>query len=225
MADLEFLRRAKKLRARAQRTESELDGFITAVEEDRFFAEFSRDSQPAFLLERDDSVSIQVVLPDGKYSFESTILSAEDERTFVRVVFGAPRRLEKTQLRQYARETILLPVKFTCAGPTPSPRGAVAPAIVISGNTLDLSAGGARIHVEKFKGQRPSLGTVGRMEITLTPKEPVIQGEAKVVWIKSSNDASLQFAVEFQLISDRSRDRIVRFIFSHQAEMRKRGLA
>src|SRR5690606_13227054 len=84
---------------------------------------------------------------------------------------------------------------------------------------LDLSGGGLLLHVPAY---RPlPLGVGHRVRITLPLRHEAIQVRGQVVRAIACEDGSARYAVEFQEISERDRDRIIGFVLQEEVRQRK----
>ncbi|MGC8971019.1 MAG: flagellar brake protein [bacterium] len=125
--------------------------------------------------------------------------------------------IERVQRRNYVRIPILLNVMYRIKGKEK----------IYNTYTKDVSGGGIKIILpEPLKIQDV---LQGRLE--LLPPEFQIDFEGEVVWIDKEEKVNnnkleeiLYAGVEFTLIDEKERERLIRFLFCYQRDLIKKGL-
>jgi len=147
------------------------------------------------------------------YSFSTKIL----QRIAVPIhmfVLEMPNSIAKFQRRNFVRVPALYPASFqTVSGEGLSDS--------FKGTMLDLSGGGIRFLTEEYVED----GSILYVQSELPNGD--MQTQVRVIRTEKIEDSKPQrycVATEFHEISERDRDRIIRFIFEIQRMMRKKGL-
>lgn len=173
----------------------------------------------------DTPVTVLYNDPSSLYRFETEVRSQAAKPT-AQLYLKAPLEVERTQRREFVRWEMRIPVTIAWLEDHPVGQVAEAEPEIWTAQSLDISAGGLLIQSEK----RMLPGHQVRIRFDL-PDGP-IQAEARVVRSYEEEEALLdgvcqlpcRVALSFTRISPRQQDRIVRFIFNEQREMRKKGL-
>lgn len=161
-------------------------------------------------------VNISYIDSTATYSFDSIIVSRYNkELPVIRV--KKPTEVKRTQRRNFVRFDTKLKVSFNIV------RNEIADyEQTYSGQTVDISGGGimlattATINKEDIVDliiNIPNIGNISAMGKVVRVMEKNIQGHE-----------ILLLGIDFIVIEERDRDKIVRFIFEKQREMRQRGL-
>lgn len=126
--------------------------------------------------------------------------------------------LGKSQLRDYARVPDMLPVKFRVLDPT-TKRGMK----VVEATTRNISGGGLLVLVARE--DRPLAGEELDLELSLSGVESVrCRGVAiRLDPIENIHD-TFEMAVRFTNIEEQERKRIIKRVYSREADLRRAGL-
>jgi len=124
--------------------------------------------------------------------------------------------IERVQRRNYVRVPILLNVMYRVKGDEK----------IYTTSTKDLSGGGMKIVLPEMLKIRDIL----QVRLELPSPESPIDCEGKVVWIDTEeilNNNKLEkisyAGVEFTLIDEKERERLIRFLFNYQRSLIKKG--
>lgn len=160
----------------------------------------------------------------GRYEAETEVLGhSRTEPPFV--FLAAPTVWRKVQLRNYVRVQATLPV--ACRRVEEDGQEGEA----FQAETQDISGGGLRLILKS-----PLKAGAALQVLLHLPEGPVFAG-GKVEWVGIPGGQPLMegetvksgepvvAGIRFTEIDERDRDRIVRFVFQRQAEMRRKGLA
>ena len=161
---------------------------------------------------------IRVSYYDDKatYSFDSAVID-RNMGTLLQISIDRPISIRRTQRRNFVRINTKLPVSYTIISDE-LPEAAYSQ----QGITLDVSGGGIRFQTSLFLPE----GTVLELKIDVQGLGQIL-ALGKVVRTISSGgkDAnSYLIGVQFMIIGEKERDKIIRHIFDKQRELRQRGL-
>lgn len=128
-------------------------------------------------------------------------------------ISGPPYDLKKVQLRSFVRLPVTLPLTLSI----PSDETDEAP---VGTTTRDLSGGGLQLILKK----RLPVGTILRLTLQIPGFSPVA-ATATVVRVEQPPDTNIFWiAVKFSQITEKDREKIIKFIFKKQCELRQKGL-
>ncbi|MHB8170458.1 MAG: flagellar brake protein [Thermincolia bacterium] len=161
---------------------------------------------------------IRVSYYDDKatYTFDSAIID-RNMGTLLQISIERPSSIKRTQRRNFVRINTKLPVSYTII--SDELPGAAHPQ---QGTALDVSGGGIRFQTSLFLPE----GTVLELKIDVQGLGQ-ISALGKVVRTISSGEKdanSYVIGVQFMIIEEKERDKIIRHIFDKQRELRQRGL-
>lgn len=143
------------------------------------------------------------------YTFTSTIVGIETGPP-PQLIIKYPAQLDRIQRRQFVRLQSLIPVKVELL---------TAPEISYQAHAINISAGGVYLLMEK--------NCLTGTEIYLTlqkPSLPKILGKVLRSYPSEDGDGLWEWAVKYVDITEGERDKIIKFIFARQLELRRRGL-
>ncbi|MDR3592776.1 MAG: PilZ domain-containing protein [Negativicutes bacterium] len=128
-------------------------------------------------------------------------------------ISGLPFDLKKVQLRSFVRLPVALPVTYQI-----NIEGADEPPARTS--TRDLSGGGLQLIIKR------SLPPGTTIDLALDiPEFGPITAKGAVVRVDRPQDTNVFWvAIKFILISEKDREKIIKFIFKKQLELRQKGL-
>lgn len=150
------------------------------------------------------------------YSFDGAIVDrVNDPRPLFTVAY--PKEVKRIQRRSFVRCDVRFPLTFHKLSPTMEVLLKDQKAIV-----EDVSGGGLRLETET----QLELGDLLDIYLDLPNKDKVIAlGKVVRVFPKPSAKPELfSIGVFFEFIEERDRDKIMRFIFEKQRELRQKGL-
>lgn len=145
------------------------------------------------------------------YTFSSVIIKriALPIPTFI---IEYPVKIDRIQRRQYVRIPIVMPFKFQIVEPEGLGQEK-------RGYTIDMSGGGVMF---KYKERIPEKTL---LIIYLKIEDEDMELPATVVrYTKETERNHYKICVEFKDISERTRDKIIRYLFNIQRQMREKGL-
>ena len=145
------------------------------------------------------------------YSFSSVIINriAVPVPTFV---IEHPNKIHRIQRRQYVRLTISTPFDYYVLEKEGLSK-------VHKGCMIDLSGGGIQF---KSKNNLPP-NTIIVIKITMGNTDTELSASV-IRSIEAEETDHYKISAEFHEISEKTRDKIIRYIFDLQREMRKKGL-
>lgn len=125
--------------------------------------------------------------------------------------------IKKVQRRSFFRIQAAVPVQFRCL----KDLGSISYDEFMEATTKDISGGGILLLLKK---EIPK-DTILEMKIRLNEKT-IVPAVGRVVFVKEGKDKDKrrEVAVEFMVIEDRDREKIVKFVFQTQLEQRKKEL-
>ncbi|MGB4071147.1 MAG: flagellar brake protein [bacterium] len=147
--------------------------------------------------------------PTALYTFTTSVVGDLNYPT-PQLIIKYPTEIARCQRRRFVRIEVLIPASVELPD---------APDNSLLGNVVDLSAGGAKLVMNKSC----SPGTV--VKLTLL-QEPYLETEAQVLRVEpvAGQRSRWEWAVEFIGLTEQERDNIIKFIFAMQREMRRKGL-
>lgn len=149
--------------------------------------------------------------PRGKFEAMAEVVEGQGE-AFGWVTLSRPATWNRQELREFVRVPLTLQGQVERQG-----LGGWSKPVTVQ--ILDLSGGGLLLHVPAY---RPlPLGVGHRVRITLPLRHEAIQVRGQVVRAIACEDGSARYAVEFQEISERDRDRIIGFVLQEEVRQRK----
>ncbi|BAS27520.1 flagellar brake protein [Limnochorda pilosa] len=149
--------------------------------------------------------------PKGKFEAETEVLERKDP-VAGRLALERPASWERHQLREFVRIPLMMRVQV-------ERRTGDAWSKAVPVSAIDLSGGGLMLHVPAYETLR--LGRGHWLRITLALPQGAIQVQGDVVRVIPAEDGSTRYAVRFQQISERDRDRIIGFVLQEEIRQRK----
>ncbi|MDK2784234.1 MAG: hypothetical protein PWQ41_801 [Bacillota bacterium] len=153
----------------------------------------------------------------GRIAFSSEVVARKFFPDPLLIV-SRPEVLEKVQRRSFVRLEASLPAvvrvyEATAGGPGQAMEE-------VKTYTLDVSGGGALLAFPH------ALPPETPLELTISLPDEKISCQAKVKRVEegTASDRPARLGVEFTAISPRDQDKIVKFIFERQRELRQKGL-
>jgi len=150
------------------------------------------------------------------YTFEAEVIS-QSSGLKPTVTVSRPISIRRTQRRNFVRLDSKLPVSFVV----------INDELVEAGNpqrgtTLDISGGGIRFETSEHLPE----GTVLDLNIELsgTGKVSALGKVVRAVASGNKGKNTYVIGVQFMIIEEKERDKIIRYIFDKQRELRQRGL-
>ncbi|MFH1538195.1 MAG: PilZ domain-containing protein [bacterium] len=153
------------------------------------------------------------------YKFKTRIKDRKMAGDMMLVLFRpGPGAVEKTKQRSYFRLNVSLPMQYRFM------RDEVTPISNFkSGKILDLSGGGCL-----FESKKPiEKGSTVEVNLELSEDEEPVNAVAKIGFTKKDNksgEEAMLNGAEFLVISEKERDKIIRFIFAQQRNLVKKGI-
>lgn len=160
---------------------------------------------------------------DSSYEFEAEILARHREPIPV-LVITKPSSVTRVQRREAFRLDVSVPVKYRTVDPA-APEG-TAETTERTGRTRDLSEGGALIiSDEPDDADSVARGRHLLAAFAIPDDQPPVEARCQVVRSTPQTGGRRAMAVRFVVISQRSKDRIVSYLFRIQRERIRRGIA
>jgi len=158
----------------------------------------------------------RIVINGAVFSFDSIFLDKRLEPFPVWIV-SLPENIDKIQQRAFVRLSTKLPVSIVCLDNNQNGEEVEIPAW-----TRDISGGGMQLVVRKPL----KVGSNLHLTFRLLPDDPQIEAVAKVIRIEHPQpDRDIYWVgVNFVVIAEKDRSRIIRYIFQKQIEYRRRGI-
>jgi c-di-GMP-binding flagellar brake protein YcgR len=150
------------------------------------------------------------------YSFESHVISL-NRLTPATVTLGEPYDFKRTQRRNFVRLEVNLDIAFTPTDEDFRPVGGTC-----SGTTLDLSGGGTKFVCNTML----KYGDILDATVYLSGNDSVKAMGRVTRFVETPANLKQKYSVglEFTVIEEVERDKIIKFIFNRQIELRKKGL-
>jgi c-di-GMP-binding flagellar brake protein YcgR len=160
-----------------------------------------------------EGTSLEVTFSDAwsAYSFNSVILNrfSEPIPTFI---IKYPEKINKIQRRKFVRIPVVRPLKYKVYQEQEDGEEKI-------GSMKDLSGGGLRFQ------SREDLPLKTKLEIRTNMDAEDLEVPGLVIRCIKDEDTDLfNISIEFQDISEKTRDQIVGYVFKIQREMRRKGL-
>ena len=162
--------------------------------------------------------TVKVIYTDQMaiYSFLSQVISL-NRQNLPTVILGEPYDLQRIQRRNFVRLEATLNIIITQVDEDYKPAGET-----FSGTTVDLSGGGAMFLCNTVLKCGDSLATM----VYLSDNDSVKALGRVTRFVENLPNAKHKYSVgiEFTVIEESERDKIIKFIFNRQRELRKKGL-
>jgi c-di-GMP-binding flagellar brake protein YcgR len=153
------------------------------------------------------------------YSFSSTVLSiAREPLPMLLLAQPEPKKVTRIQRRDFVRVPAILPVEFGIISPDQD----LTAIKTYKANTIDISGGGLKLLTNILVKERDLL------QLTL-----FLEGEAMIlsgiviranIEVEEDNPKPASVGVQFVNIHESDRDKVVKFVFDWQRQMRRKGL-
>lgn len=168
-------------------------------------------------LGRGDIITVYYWTQTAGYSFTTRVIKTGFRR-IPTITVERPREMKRIQRRNYLRIPAILPITFSVLEDLEH----VSRLEIYRGETIDISGGGVM-----FKSPIKLTEDVClEMEITL-PRKGTVNVGGRVVRIREKLGKSgpeFFVGVDFSVIDESDRDKIIGFVFQRQREMRRKGL-
>ncbi len=169
--------------------------------------------QKPLVMEAGTDLNVVYAVDEVAYKFSSQVLREDLNGQVPLLIIKRPERIERHQRRNWVRMRTTLTVHCAAARLLQPEEEAT----LLTGKILDLSGGGILLEVET--DCRP--GDQLLLTIHLPDGEMKCLGEVRRILGK---DGSHAYGIQFLLIGEKDRDRIVRYIFQMQRNLRQKGL-
>ncbi len=150
------------------------------------------------------------------YNFETTILEVSGVSR-LNIVITLPDKVNRTQRRNYVRIDVRLPLEYYRLKD-----GLATNFTNYQTTTKDISGGGLRFTSDFLIALGTELETI--IDIPGQGKINAIAQVVRCIPTGRGNVVKYSIGVEFTLIEKKDRERIIRYLFEHQRELRKKGL-
>lgn len=169
------------------------------------------DKREAVPLKIGEKVTVSYTLGTKFYTFPSEVIAVNKGHQQT-ITLSWPRKIEHIQRRNFLRVKAEIPVTFALDGGVD----------IYHASTLDISGGGALIK------SPVQLQINDKLDMQLTiPDRGVIDTEGRVVRCEVSKGPGGQFfmvGVDFTVINERDRERIIGYVFERERYFNKRRL-
>ncbi|NPV28226.1 MAG: hypothetical protein HPY58_00950 [Firmicutes bacterium] len=168
-------------------------------------------------LRKGDTITVNYWGQTGSYSFTTRVIKTQVQQVPV-IIAERPREVTRIQRRNYLRIPVALPLTFSILEDLEH----AARSEIFRAETVDLSGGGVMIK------SPVKLSKDEYLEIELTlPRKGTINLVGRVVRTQETKDQGGLFylvGIDFVVIDESDRDRIIAFVFERQRELRRKGL-
>ncbi len=167
-------------------------------------------------LPRGTEVTISFFDQVAVYSFDCLIMSYEIKPIPI-IELGSPINSKRVQRRNFVRLDTKIPMYYSRLNESLLPVSEKFDA-----TTIDISGGGMMFSTK----HQVELGEMLEIRVCFSADNFVtaIGTAIRVIPINSSKVQTLSVGVEFTIIEEGERDKIIRYIFNQQRELRQRGL-
>jgi c-di-GMP-binding flagellar brake protein YcgR len=156
-----------------------------------------------------DRLLVKLFTSSGVYSFESAVV----ESSGAGYVLRKPKQVDRIQRREFLRIPEALSVRFVY-------RTTPFHAREVRCTSVDISGGGLRLRPEAPLMRPPKIGAHADISFALAPGEPTISCKSRIVRYQ---DEGAQLSVQFLLLEEKDRARLVRFVNARHAELQRRA--
>lgn len=187
---------------------------IQNVDKKYFYVDIPYQKATPLILNKGEQVKVQMFLPSERIGFKSTVTGMHVDNIPLFILLK-PEQYNRIQQRRFVRIPVMMDA-FYAEVPIEADK---TPRFVKT-NTLDLSAGGLRIKVDK---EYPS-GTILLLKFTLQAvrMEHEITVAGKVArTFKVDQAGTIHAAMEFTEITSRQQDLIMNFIMNKMSSARR----
>lgn len=165
---------------------------------------------------------VETCTPDGPLVFDTEVVRLRT-RGVPLLICAMPEHYDHTQRREYVRLPDSLSVALRSIG---EDHGEESQRKTVELHTHDVGGGGMRV-VLRWQGEEapPETDEVLDAEIHLPPQKTKICTKARIVRMEGPDDTGrLQVGLQFVDIQERDRERLIRYLYRRQRELRQRGL-
>jgi len=155
-------------------------------------------------------VHLSYVLDKGRFSFKSVILDRVKDPLPMLVV-QYPEAIFRQELRAFFRVDTRIPVKVMATVKS----GESASVKIIDAKIVDISGGGMRLFSEIKMEKNDTI------EIYLQGSIEKLESLKALVMRSTKRDGMFETGVRFEDLSSSDRDKIVKYVFKRQVELRK----
>ncbi|MDH7576742.1 MAG: PilZ domain-containing protein [Bacillota bacterium] len=170
-------------------------------------------------LRKGDPITVNYWGQTAGYSFTTKVIETRFKRVLPVIIVERPKKVTRIQRRNFLRIPAVLPLTFSILE---GPERVSRPEIFHT-ETVDLSGGGAMIKTPVKLSKDEYL----EMELTL-PRKGTINIVGRVVRTQETKKGSTGLiyltGIDFEVIDESDRDKIIAFVFERQRELRRKGL-
>ncbi|MCG0278135.1 MAG: PilZ domain-containing protein [Thermanaeromonas sp.] len=156
-----------------------------------------------------ETVKMEVMAPDARYEFKSTLERVVTEPLYL-YYFSLPEEVKRVQERKFVRAKVVLEIGYAVGTEGTDP--ASPPELYKKAYTVDLSGGGAQLILK----EKLEVNSILWLRLPLPDgREPlVVKGRVKRVESKVVDGLRrYEVGLAFEGLSERDVDRIMRFVF------------
>lgn len=163
------------------------------------------------------NINLLIYKKGSVYSTSSTVVGMKEEKDFTRAVIVLPKNVKKIERRKYYRLPINMEMDYVILPNEPKyskikdiPSDVLA--LLRQAETVDISGGGLKINCSTS----PEVGQMILVSLYIPEEIKLLTTVVRVE--KNSNKGNYKVSLKFENISEKTRDKIIEFIFD---EMRK----
>lgn len=192
---------------------------VQAIEDDKFFIAMPMKNGQYLLPHIQDKIEISYVDKDCVYSFYTEVIGRLKENIPL-LILKNPDKVNKAQRRKFVRVPVVQNIKYWELNATEIEKFKKTPIApkyeTLKGVLLDLSGGGARLILEG----KLHLNSFILLDIPMKNDTLLVPG--KIMWIDRDEMGRTLYGVNFELISETIRDKIIKNTFEIMRKQRKR---
>lgn len=157
-------------------------------------------------------LSVNFIAEGGRFSFESTVARRYKNGAMALMDVARPEYIIRRELREYFRVETRLKIKIKYIK---NPESETPEEVVIDGNIVDISGGGVKVSTD--------FGIPRETNVVLDVSEtPIELDEISCMVVRSIKILEKhQLGIIFDSISNGERDKIIKYVFQRQLELRK----
>ena len=169
-------------------------------------------------LSKGESVEVLYYLDKDVYGFSTKVIGKKIEKIFI-VLLAHPDKIQIVQRRNYVRVPISIDISCAIMGNDKNFANTNNNKYeFFNALTLDLSGGGVRV----ISDRRIGYGEHLMVTLRILDQDIIIHG--KIVRIDKKEDGKNIYGISFIDVKNRTRDRLISFIFKKMRDYRKKGV-
>ncbi len=166
-------------------------------------------------LHKGQKITLGLFTEECRFTFEATVLNKKAENSLVLYVLGMPENVKKHERRSYVRVEVAMDVKYEPLKELPKDLNSLENMeLTLDALAIDISGGGMMLNVGKKLPEKSYILVEFDIGSKDVPKKIRLVGQIMRSFTQSRNGVKRHLAgVHFCQIDERTRDKIIAFVF------------